>query len=91
MFLVDNIFILLQETARDALIAEEQARTAQEASLNAEKQQESRNFFRDQPIFDDNFEGNNFRRNLVVTPSAEEDKITSLEAAFSYSRLFLFV
>ena len=64
LFLVDNKFILLQEAAQDALNAEEQVRTALEALLDAERQQESRNFFQDQSIFDDNFEGSNFRSNF---------------------------
>ena len=55
---------LLQEAARDALNAEEAARTALEASLDAERQQESRNFFQDLSVFDDNFGGNNFGGNF---------------------------
>ena len=61
--MVNHFKNLIQEAARDALNAEEAARTALEALLEAERQQESRNFFQDQSIFDDNFGGNNFGGN----------------------------
>ena len=62
--MVDKFHILLQEFARDALNAEEQARTTLEASLDAERQRKTRNFFQDPSIFDYNFGGNIFRSNI---------------------------